>query len=99
MPTIKKSQHRPWMPERVPFGRRAHANTKFYASTAWRRVRARYISLHPICEICGRAAAEVVDHIVPINQGGAPLDESNFQALCSTCHNRKSGRESRGQKG
>lgn len=96
MPTIKKSQHRPWMPERVPFDRRAHSNHDFYVSPLWRSARKRYISLHPICEICGRAAATVVDHIKPINQGGAALDEDNFQALCSSCHNKKSGREGRG---
>ena len=95
MPTIKKSQHRPWMPERVPFGRRESPNRSFYASAAWKQARKHYIVLHPLCEICHRAVSTVVDHIKPINQGGAPLDESNFQALCSSCHNKKSGHESR----
>ena len=84
------------MPERTPFARRANGNHAFYASTAWRNARKRYIEQHPICEICRRAAATVVDHIRPINQGGAPLDEHNFQALCAVCHNKKSGHESRG---
>lgn len=95
MPTIKKTQHRPWMPERVPFGRRENSNRSFYTSPEWRRARKHYIELHPLCEICHRQVSTVVDHIKPINQGGEPLDESNFQALCASCHNKKSGHESR----
>lgn len=86
------------MPERVPFGRREQSNREFYTSPDWRKARKHYIMHHPLCEICHRAAATVVDHIKPINQGGAPLDECNFQALCSSCHNKKSGHESRAKK-
>ena len=39
--------------------------------------------------------SEVVDHITPINQGGATLDWNNLQAMNSKCHNKKSGREAR----
>lgn len=84
------------MPERVPFGRREHPNHAFYVSPEWRRARKQYLMRHPLCEICRREVATVVDHIKPINQGGAPLDERNFQALCARCHNKKSGSESRG---
>lgn len=98
MPTIKKTVKRPWMPERVPFARRAHENREFYVSSTWRKARKHYLSAHPFCEECLRSGrhtpATVVDHIKPINQGGAPLDESNLQSLCSACHNKKSGGES-----
>lgn len=32
-------------------------------------------------------AASVVDHIVPVSQGGEFWDEANWQPLCATCHN------------
>ena len=38
-------------------------------------------------------AARVVDHIKPINEGGARYDFTNLQGLCDSCHNKKSGRE------
>ena len=40
----------------------------------------------------------MVDHIVPINKGGAKLDIGNLQSLCNLCHNRKSGREAHGMR-
>jgi hypothetical protein len=33
------------------------------------------------------------DHVVPIQRGGALLDESNLQSLCRACHNRKTAME------
>jgi 5-methylcytosine-specific restriction enzyme A len=40
----------------------------------------------------------VVDHIVPVTSAQDPrfYDETNHQALCEPCHNRKRQRESRG---
>jgi 5-methylcytosine-specific restriction protein A len=49
---------------------------------------------HPLCVECERVgkliAATIVDHI--ISHKGDPIlfwDESNWQALCRQCHNRK----------
>jgi 5-methylcytosine-specific restriction enzyme A len=68
--------------------------SEFYHSTEWRRCRQNFLIEHPFCEECrkhGRLTrATLVDHIVPIRQGGAALDENNLQALCSSCHGRKS---------
>ena len=76
---------------------RRHANTEFYRSTAWRKLRAEQLRRQPLCECClaqGRhTPARVVDHIRPVNLGGAPLDLENLQSLCAVCHNRKSGTE------
>ena len=33
--------------------------------------------------------ATMVDHIVPIADGGEKLDEDNLQSLCQDCHARK----------
>ncbi|MBO5821073.1 MAG: HNH endonuclease [Alistipes sp.] len=42
--------------------------------------------------------ATIVDHITPINSGGARFDFTNLQGLCDTCHNKKSGREAHKKK-
>lgn len=94
MPIIVKSVRRPWVPEKKPFGGRAVDNTKFYQSTPWRKLREKVLKERPLCEQCRREGritpAKVVDHIIPIVKGGAPLDESNLQPLCHKCHNKKS---------
>lgn len=66
----------------------------------WRQARAYFLTRHPLCVECqkhGRyTKATVVDHIVP-HKGDMTLfwDESNWQALCKTCHDVKTGREDR----
>jgi len=56
---------------------------------AWRRIRARYIAAHPLCERCdsnGRLTpAEQVHHKIPLTEGGTHK-EGNLQALCRACH-------------
>ena len=56
---------------------------------AWRRIRARYIQAHPLCEQCkseGRLTpAEEVHHILPLADGGTH-DAGNLMALCKSCH-------------
>ena len=69
----------------------------FYQSAAWRAVRAAFLREHPLCAHCtarGRVvAAVVVDHVVPIKDGGARFDTRNCQALCISDHNAKSALE------
>ncbi|MBO4394634.1 MAG: HNH endonuclease [Spirochaetales bacterium] len=69
----------------------------FYHSSKWKRLRYQFLSEHPFCEECRRhgrlTRATVADHIIPIRQGGAMLDEDNLQALCSSCHSSKSIKE------
>lgn len=102
MPIKPKKKRRPWEPTsatRQAHARRVKPNYDFYNSRKWRTVRALYLSTHPFCECedCKRLPvplpADVVDHITPINQGGDPLDENNFQAMNARCHNKKSGKE------
>lgn len=68
---------------------------RFYGTSQWRRLRDYYITRHPLCAECLRQGlttpAVIVDHIIPIADGGAELDESNLQSLCAACHNRKHG--------
>lgn len=75
---------------------RENATSRGYDGT-WRLARARYLKSNPLCVKClaeGRfTPATVVDHIVP-HRGDKELfwDVKNWQALCSRCHNEKTGR-------
>ena len=97
MPSIKKHTKRPWLPEKKPFAGFQHHNTDFYQSRKWRTLRALKLQKDPLCEECMRIGmlvpAQMVDHIVPINKGGAPLDLNNLQSLCNHCHAVKTARD------
>lgn len=58
----------------------------------WRRLRLMYLREHPLCVEClaaGRTvAATDVDHIVAKRDGGSD-DYTNLQALCHSCHSKK----------
>lgn len=41
-------------------------------------------------------AATHVDHVVPLERGGARFDEGNLQPLCAPCHSRKTARQDGG---
>lgn len=65
-----------------------------YRSKRWQTERAAYLHDHPLCVECKRhdliRPASVVDHIDP--HGGNDLvfwDRSRWQALCPSCHGRK----------
>ncbi len=68
---------------------------------AWRKLRGEFINENPLCVRCleaGRVvSAEHVDHIIPIAR--APkrrFDKINLQALCASCHARKTAKEDGG---
>jgi 5-methylcytosine-specific restriction protein A len=65
-------------------------------------MRAAFLREHPVCGACsergGLIPARVVDHLVPVKDGGARYLTSNLQALCVSCHNRKTARESAGRR-
>ncbi|NVO05715.1 MAG: HNH endonuclease [Rhodoferax sp.] len=73
------------------------AEVGFYQSRQWRALRAAYLREHPLCCVCGGngflVPARVVDHVLPIKDGGARFDACNLQSLCVPCHNRKTARE------
>lgn len=78
---------------------RSAVDTAFYHSREHRALRKEVFDEEPNCRICwnehGRLrAAKVLDHIIPIQQGGAKLDKANVQPLCTPCHQRKSSLES-----
>jgi len=102
MPSKPNQIKRNWVPERKAFDREAD-NSAFYNSRAWRKLRKSVLQKNPLCIECERkgitTVATVGDHIVPINQGGEPMQESNIQPLCKKCHDSKSGRESGSNRG
>lgn len=63
--------------------------TRVRYAREWRRVRDRYITEHPLCEVCKKLGfiriAEEVHHILPLGQGGTH-NEDNLMALCKSCH-------------
>lgn len=69
----------------------------FYNTPRWREKRKRYLQQHPFCVECLKGGtyvkATMVDHIIPIKQGGSMFDDDNLQGLCWSCHSRKSIQE------
>ena len=63
-------------------------------NSRWNKARIRYLKLNPLCVYCQRNGrlikATVVDHITP-HRGDQELfwNQSNWQALCKSCHDRK----------
>lgn len=79
---------------------RTRKRERFYDRKEWTELRDYYRRAHPLCELCAkqgmRRPTKIVDHVVPIKQGGAPLDVRNLQSLCHTCHQQKRGKERHG---
>ena len=63
---------------------------------AWRKIRAAYLTAHPLCERCERQGkttpAEEVHHIKPLSKGGTN-DFDNLMALCTSCHSEITAKE------
>src|SRR5882762_586011 len=56
-----------------------------------RKLRDRYKKMHPICESCETRLMNQVDHIVPVSiDPSLSFVSSNFQSLCTQCHEEKS---------
>ena len=53
----------------------------------WREVRKLVLKRdHYRCTRCPERYNLTVDHIIPLSQGGSPLDVENLRILCSDCH-------------
>ena len=78
----------------------ARAKT-FRSSRVWQRTRELYLLHFPVCadpygaHECLIQVAQQVDHIKPLEAGGARTDWGNLQGLCTTCHAKKSQGERR----
>ena len=65
---------------------------QWYSNRRWREIRRKFLIGHPFCAKCNRPA-QVVDHITPRSEGGEEYEWDNLQALCYSCHNRKTRME------
>jgi 5-methylcytosine-specific restriction endonuclease McrA len=61
---------------------------------AYDRLRAQILDRDgAVCHLCGRPGASVVDHVVPLAQGGHPTDPANLRAAHNGCNLRKGARD------
>lgn len=66
----------------------------------WRKARLRHLAAEPLCRQCQQEGqitpATVVDHVQPPESPRDPLfwDETNWQSLCKSHHDRKTMRQS-----
>jgi hypothetical protein len=65
------------------------AIARLYQSARWKKLRKMVLKRQPVCRICHRDIATVVDHIQP-HKGDESLFWmiSNLQGLCKPCHDR-----------
>lgn len=83
--------------------RRGSARQRGYTKR-WEKARENYLARNPLCKRCldaGRVtAAELVDHIEPVQSADDPgfYDEENWQSLCGGCHAVKTGEDKRAGK-
>lgn len=66
----------------------------------WQKESKEYLMAHPFCEECRRhgilRTADVVDHIKPHHGDSKSFwDKDNWQSLCKSCHDKKTGCEDR----
>ena len=77
----------------------AHRRTggSFYKTARWTKLRSIAMKMNPLCVQCKAEGiinmGDVIDHIIPIKQGGEKLSLANLQTLCHLHHNRKSAGE------
>ena len=66
----------------------------FYKSPQWLAAREESIALHfGFCAHCERRPSRLfVDHIVELKDGGEPLEQSNLEPLCGSCHSLKTAK-------
>lgn len=64
---------------------------RFYDSKDWRELRYQaLLDAGFVCVMCGRNEATIGDHIVPTKvRWDLRLDRDNVQAVCVSCHNKK----------
>lgn len=82
--------------------RRGNFRQRGYDSR-WDKMRAIHLANEPLCRMCKAAGqvtpAVLVDHIQPIADGGALLDDNNLQSLCRRCHDVKTAEDVRRRRG
>jgi 5-methylcytosine-specific restriction protein A len=68
---------------------------RIYNTVRWRALRSVVLQRDLLCKSCGNEVSTEADHIIPTRNGGAMWSLDNLQGLCSSCHSRKTRRDSR----
>lgn len=68
-----------------------------YNTARWARLRSLHLSIEPLCRGCDAMgilrAANTVDHVVPISEGGPAFpDRNGLASYCASCHGAKTAR-------
>lgn len=80
--------------DRRPFAT-ARRSSELYRTARWKRERLAHLAANPCCVDC-RAPANTVDHEPPHRGDPAAFfDRRRYVSRCRTCHNVKTGRETR----
>lgn len=81
-------------PRRLPMAGKAGATERVRGRT-WQRVREAVLVRDGYrCQQCGSIdIRHEVDHITPLEAGGAAVDDANLQTLCEVCHAAKTAQE------
>ena len=66
-------------------------------TSRWKRVRLQVLRNAPVCERCSQDFSMEVNHIVPLERGGAEYDYDNLEALCVSCHRKVTAAQRRGE--
>lgn len=103
MPTLHKNKRkRPWHKDNRTHGF-SKKNQDFYNSSKWRNYSRNYRLKNRRCYICNKIHADyrglMVEHVIPIEQGGSKWDERNHGSICKNpCAKIKTGKERQGLK-
>ena len=77
----------------IEYNQKKRTGQDFYNSGRWRKLRNWYVKSNPLCVHCKLEGVvnlgQVVDHIIPITDGGEKLSKGNLQTLCHLHHNQK----------
>lgn len=99
----KRPEYTGWM-RKLPKRKRkpkASQNYPLLGDSRWQELSRVYRANNPFCVACQglgkHTMATVTDHIIPARlDRDRWYDETNLQALCFRCHNKKTGHESKG---
>jgi len=95
MPILPKPNRPYWITKPKP-KKNVNYDT-VYNTVRWRKLRRIRLNYEPLCRECKKVnkvtAANEVDHIVPMSQGGEAWSLGNLQSLCKSCHSRKTMNE------
>jgi len=91
-------RYKPKLLELLGHGQTRGTPTQRGYNYRWQQYRIAYLQANPLCAHCKRREATQVDHIKAVNGADDPLfwEGNNHQALCSSCHSRKTIREDGG---